>query len=93
MKPCLECNTPFEPTHFNQRICTPECYRRRRTNDQNARNNSRPVKGRAFDVDRAPRIDWVMERQFPTFFELVRVRYRKPEDVRKAIGHRGEKWN
>lgn len=44
---------------------------------------------RGSEDDKLPKVDWVMERQFPEFFALLGIRYEKIKDVTPVIdsGH------
>lgn len=46
---------------------------------------SRTYAKRGADKDTLPAIDWVMERQFGSFFDLIQTRYRTPKDVPSRI--------
>lgn len=77
---CITCGVEVDWTTRKPKWCAP-C----RKAQANKRSNSRrPVK-RVFDVDPLPRVDWVMEKQFPHFFDLIGSRYKSQKDVTKVI--------
>ena len=92
---CETCDGIGEYTIRKPRWCKP-CYRAKKAEDAR-QSYLRKKGGKALEYaprskDEMPSIDWIMERQFPNFFALCRIRYDSPDKVRQAIGHQGEKW-
>lgn len=72
---CELCHDTFEWTTRSSPFCRP-CRRVDKYKKQYMKRKARGVKVRdPLEDDPLPQVDWVMERQFSSFFDLVHTRY------------------
>jgi len=85
---CEDCGDAYEWTTRNAGLCKP-CRKVRKYKKQAEDRRAKGQPAREMSADSLPPVDWVMERQFSGFFELMGVRYKKRADVTKVVNANG----
>lgn len=82
---CITCGDEVDWTTRKPKWCAP-CRKVEKYKGEAAIRRAKGMKQmRPREIDPLPKVDWVMERQFPNFFDLIGKRYTGLKDVTKVI--------